>query len=267
MVYLDNAATTSYKPKCVIDALLYDLAHSANSGRSAHNEAIKKDVEIAKCRSLIKKMLGADDEYEVIFTKSCTEALNLAIQGGIPDKSRVLTTSNEHNSVLRPLFMLQEKQQISLEIANSDEQGRLNCDQINSLASESDVLVCTSASNVTGEISELDTIGKIARKNHLLFILDGAQGVPIVDINMKELGIDMLACPAHKGLHGIQGVGFLVVKRDIPLKPLLHGGTGAQSSSVLPEAIMPEGFEAGTQFSGGICALMAGTKWLSLIHI
>lgn len=261
MVYLDNAGTSRYKPTRVIDTLVYDITHSANSGRSSHSEAIRQEIKIENCRRYLKQMLGADDEYEVIFTKSCTEALNLAIVGGIREKSSVLTTSNEHNSVLRPLAKLNEERKINLEIIHSDSLGELDYNHFEDMAKGKDCIVAGSVSNVSGYVCDLQKVGKIARENDALFIVDGAQGVPIVDINMKEMHIDALACPAHKGLHATQGVGFLIVKKDIPLKPLIYGGTGTASNEVLPSVVIPESFEAGTQFSAGINALYQGAKW------
>lgn len=261
MVYLDNGATSQFKPKCVIDALLFDIAHSANGGRSAHSESIKKDLIMQQCREYLKKVLGADDGYEVIFTKSCTEALNLVILGGIENKSGVLTTSNEHNSVLRPLAKLEKDGKISLDISQSDNFGNLDYKDIGERAIGKKYIIATSASNVTGAVSDLYEIGKIAKQNNAVFIVDGAQGVPIVDINVKEQNISALACPAHKGLHAIQGVGFLIVKKDMRIEPLIYGGTGQSSNDLLPECIKPESYEAGTQFSGGISALYQGAKW------
>lgn len=261
MVYLDNAATSHFKPQCVIDALLYDISRSANSGRSGHDLSVEKDIQTQNCRQYLKKMLGANDEYEVIFTKSCTEALNLAILGGIKTKSSVLTTSNEHNSVLRPLKHLEIKGEISLEIFKSDSDGRLNYDLLKDAAKNKNAIVVGCASNVTGYVCNLEKISEITRENNALFIVDGAQGVPIIDINMKALNIDMLACPAHKGLHALQGVGFLIVKKDITLKPLVYGGTGTSSNELVAPTIIPESYEAGTQFSGGINALLHGAQW------
>lgn len=261
MVYLDNAATSRYKPKCVLDALVYDITHSANSGRSGHSEAVKKEIQTENCRQYLKNMLGADVSYEVIFTKSCTEALNLAILGGIKDESSVLTSSNEHNSVLRPLAKLQNEGKISLDIVYSDSNGKLDYNQFEDMAKDKNVIIAGAVSNVTGYVCDLEKVGQIARQNNAIFIVDGAQGVPIVDINMADMGIDMLACPAHKGLHALQGVGFLIVKKNIPLKPLIYGGTGTASNEILPEIIMPESYEAGTQFSAGINALYHGAKW------
>lgn len=261
MIYLDNAATSRFKPKSVLDAINFDILHSANSGRSGHDEAIGASMRINACREYLKQVLGADDEYEVIFTKSCTEALNLAIFGSLQQNDRVVTSQNEHNSVLRPLFRLKEQGKISLTILNLDENGKINLNELREIAKDSDVFVFGGASNITGATANVYEIGKIAKEHGIRFIVDGAQSVPICPLNIKEYNVDMLACPAHKGLHGIQGCGFLLVKRDIPLIPLIYGGTGAFSQDLSPALQMPESYEAGTQFSGGISALHYGAEW------
>lgn len=261
MIYLDNAATSRFKPKSVFDALNFDILHSANSGRSGHDEAIGASMRINACREYLKQVLGADDEYEVIFTKSCTEALNLAIFGSLQQNDRVVTSQNEHNSVLRPLVCLKEQGKISLTILDLDEYGRINLNELREIANDSDVFVFGGASNVTGATTDIYEIGKIAKEHRIRFIVDGAQSVPICDLNVQECNVDMLACPAHKGLHGIQGCGFLLVKRNIPLIPLIYGGTGAFSQELSPSLQMPESYEAGTQFSGGISALHCGAEW------
>lgn len=261
MVYLDNSATSRFKPKSAIDALNFDILHSANSGRSGHDEAISASMRIESCRAYLKTALGADDQYEVIFTKSCTEALNLAIFGSIQQGARVVTSQNEHNSVLRPLFRLKEEGKISLTILDLNENGKINLNELNLLAKDSDVFVFGGASNVTGATANIYEIGKIAKRNNVRFIMDGAQSVPVCPLNVNEYNVDMLACPAHKGLHGVQGCGFLLTRRDLPLTPLIYGGTGAYSQDLDPKIEMPESFEAGTQFSGGISALHYGAKW------
>lgn len=261
MIYLDNAATSRFKPKSVLDALNFDILHSANSGRSGHDEAIGASMRINACREYLKQVLGADDEYEVIFTKSCTEALNLALLGSLQQNDRVVTSQNEHNSVLRPLFRLKEQGKISLTILELDEHGNINLNELRDIANNSDVFVFGGASNVTGATANVYEIGKIAKERGIRFIVDGAQSVPVYPLNVKECNVDMLACPAHKGLHGIQGCGFLLVKRDIPLIPLIYGGTGAFSQDLSPSLQMPESYEAGTQFPGGISALHYGAEW------
>lgn len=261
MIYLDNAATSRFKPKCVFDALIFDVTHSANSGRAGHDEAIDKSIRIQKCREYLLSVFGASDEYSLIFTKNCTEALNLAIFGIVKGGERVLTGVNEHNSVLRPLFKLKQEGKISLEIVKTNPLGRIDVKDVEKFATNADILVFGGACNVNGAICDIQSIADYCKNNGKILILDGAQSVPLIPLTLKSSGISMLACPGHKGLHGVQGTGFLVVRKDIKLSPLLYGGTGTFSSDVTPIVEMPDSFEAGTLFSGGIDALRQGAKW------
>lgn len=261
MIYLDNAATSRFKPKCVLDALIFDVTHSANSGRAGHDEAIDKSIRIQKCREYLLSVFGASDEYSLIFTKNCTEALNLAIFGIVKGGERVLTGVNEHNSVLRPLYQLKQEGKISLEIVKTNPLGRIDVKDVEKLATNADILVFGGACNVNGAICDIQSVADYCKNNGKILILDGAQSVPLIPLTLKSSGISMLACPGHKGLHGVQGTGFLIVRKDIKLSPLLYGGTGTFSSDVTPVVEMPDSFEAGTLFSGGIDALRQGAKW------
>ncbi len=261
MIYLDNAATSRFKPKCAIDALLFDVRHSANSGRGGHDEAVDKSIRIQKCRNYLLSAFGGEDDYSLIFTKNCTEALNLALFGTIQGGERVLTSTNEHNSVLRPLFKLKNEGKIELDIISANSVGKVEFDQVAKRGKSADILVFGGACNVTGAICDIEKIADFCKKTGKILVVDGAQSVPIVPLNLKDSGISMLALPAHKGLHGIQGVGCLIVRKDLRLTPLLYGGTGTFSNEVAPIIEMPDSFEAGTQFSGGICALHQGAKW------
>ena len=261
MIYLDNAATSRFKPKCVLDALIFDVTHSANSGRAGHDEAIDKSIRIQKCREYLLSVFGASDEYSLIFTKNCTEALNLAIFGIVKGGERVLTGVNEHNSVLRPLYKLKQEGKISLEIVKTNPLGRIDVKDVEKFATNADILVFGGACNVNGAICDIQSIADYCKNNGIILILDGAQSVPLIPLTLKSSGISMLACPGHKGLHGVQGTGFLIVRKDIKLSPLLYGGTGTFSSDVTPIVEMPDSFEAGTLFSGGIDALRQGAKW------
>lgn len=206
-------------------------------------------------------MFGASDEYSLIFTKNCTEALNLAIFGIVKGGERVLTGVNEHNSVLRPLYKLKQEGKISLEIIKTNPLGRIDVKDVEKFATNADILVFGGACNVNGAICDIQSIADYCKNNGKILILDGAQSVPLIPLTLKSSGISMLACPGHKGLHGVQGTGFLVVRKDIKLSPLLYGGTGTFSSDVTPIVEMPDSFEAGTLFSGGIDALRQGAKW------
>ena len=261
MIYLDNAATSGFKPKGVEAALLYDLAHSANSGRSGHRYALDAAVKIENCREYLLSALGADGGgYAAVFTKNCTEALNLGIFGFLREGMRVVTTAFDHNSVLRPLFELEKRGKISLMVVEPAG-GRITPEHLDSALANADFAALSIASNVTGARIYLDLLAESVRRSGVTLLLDGAQAVPLVPVDMKKLGAHMLALPGHKGLHGPQGTGVLVFRRDLGLMPLLMGGTGTASDSTYQPSEPPEAFEAGTLFAGGIAALHAGAKW------
>ncbi|MEG2541185.1 MAG: aminotransferase class V-fold PLP-dependent enzyme [Clostridia bacterium] len=261
MIYLDNAATSRFKPQGVFDALNYDITHSANSGRSGHDDAISASIKIENCRSYLLSSLHADNDFNLVFTKNCTEALNLAIFGFGLDGKRVVTTANEHNSVLRPLFEMERQGKISLHIIGQQDDGKISIDDIAQAFKTADFAVLNAVSNVTGAKLDIDAVGNLAKKNNVTLLADGSQAIPLTKIDMQKQNINMLACPGHKGLHGVTGTGFLIFKKDIKLKPLLFGGTGTASLSPYQPTDAPEAYEAGTMFSGGIAALMEGAKW------
>ncbi len=257
MIYLDNAATSHYKPKCVYDALLFDIQNSANSGRSGHKLALSRAMEIEKTRRYLADKFNGDN---LIFTKNCTEALNLGILGFIRQGMTVVTTENEHNSVLRPLYALKERGVINL-IVLPLKDGYTPFESLKSAVNIADLVVISLVDNVLGVVVNLDVVGKMIEGTKARLLVDGAQGVPYVDVDMKQQNISMLALPAHKGLHGIQGAGALVINDDVKLSPIIYGGTGTESFNPTQPTTMPEGYESGTLFSGGICAFGAGAKW------
>lgn len=262
MIYFDNAATSRFKPSGVKKAVCKELKKSANPGRGAHDDAISANMIVEKTRAYLLSALGADDDYELVFTKNCTEALNLAIFGTVVKNKHVLTTALEHNSVLRPLFKLKEENVISLSVLNPDRFGKINPLHFERMLSDDTYLaVVTAQSNVTGQTTDLDAIGKICRKHGVTLLVDGAQAVPLMQINVKAANVSMLAVPGHKGLHGPQGTGFLIFRRDLGVRPLLFGGTGTDSDSVYMPKFPPENLEAGTLNTAGIAGLYEGAKW------
>ncbi len=260
MIYLDNAATSRFKPQCAINALLYDVNHSVNANRSAHKECIDASLKIEECRQFLLNSLKCDERYNLIFTKSCTEALNLAIFGLIKGGERVVTTNAEHNAILRPLYYLKSINKISLTVINNN-LGSISINEIKKLAKENDIFIFSYAQNVSGSYIDLEDVSKAIKGENKTLIVDCAQSIPILDIDVSTWNIDMIACSAHKGLHGIQGVGFLIVKDDIRLSPLIYGGNGSHSTNVLPPIEIPQSYEVGTMFSGGISALYQSAKW------
>lgn len=262
MIYLDNAATSHFKPQGVLDALTYDLAHSANSGRSGHKYALDAAMKIEDCRRFLLSALGAPEgEYGIAFTKNCTEALNLGIFGFLREGMRVVTTAYDHNSVLRPLFELQKRDKIELMVVDPADNGFVTPEHLDTAMQNADFCAVSAASNVTGARINLKALAESAAKYGTVTLIDGAQAVPLVEIDMKKLGFDMLALPGHKGLHGPQGTGCLIFRTDLRLQPLVMGGTGTASDSTYQPTEPPEALEAGTLFAGGIAALHAGAKW------
>lgn len=163
MIYLDNAATSRFKPKSAIDALLFDVTHSANSGRGGHDEAVDKSVRIQKCRDYLLSAVGASDGYSLVFTKNCTEALNLALFGLIKGGEKVVTSTNEHNSVLRPLFLLESQKKISLQIVKARHDGRIDPKDVEAYAQGADIMVFGGACNVTGAVCDMQSITEICQ--------------------------------------------------------------------------------------------------------
>ena len=262
MIYLDNAATSFFKPKGVQDALVYDLAHSANSGRSGHRYALDSAMKIEDCRRfLLSAFRAPEGDYAVAFTKNCTEALNLGIFGFLREGMRVVTTAYDHNSVLRPLFELEKRGKIELMVVEPDENGVISPAHLDTAMDGAHFCAVSAASNVTGARIDLTALAASAKKHGTVTLVDGAQAVPAVSVDMGKLGFDMLAFPGHKGLHGPQGTGALVFRTDLKLQPLLMGGTGTASDSTFQPTEPPEALEAGTLFAGGIAALHAGAKW------
>ncbi len=257
MIYLDNAATSHFKPKCVYDALIDDIKKSANSGRSGHRLALDRALQIEKTRSYLTDKFQGDN---LIFTKNCTEALNLGILGFVKEGMTVVTTENEHNSVLRPLYALNNQGVINLLILPL-KGGYTPFKSLKTAVCKADLVVLSLATNLLGVSIDLDAIGYVIKNTKAKLLVDGAQGVPYFDVDMKRQSVSMLALPGHKGLHGVQGTGALIVNDDVSLHPIIFGGTGTESYSPIQPTTIPEGYESGTLFSGGICALGSGAKW------
>ena len=253
-IYLDESATSRFKPNCVIKRVEKELKNSANAGRGGHKAAIRALESIEECRDIV---IRATFDCDVILTKSCTEALNIAILGG-DYRGEVLTTVYEHNSVLRPLERLKRKGIRVKYISAPD--GVVTPEILKTNLSSDTSLVCIQEmSNVTGKIQPIDALGNFLSNYGIPFLVDGAQSLGRTDCDYS--GVSMLAGAGHKGLHGPQGTGFLCVRKGIRLTPLLCGGTGTFSAGLNQPADIPEGFEAGTQNAPGYAGLSEGIKW------
>ena len=271
MIYFDNAATGGRKPDQVLTAVSSSIRVCANPGRSGHKLSLSCAKLVQDCRNTLNDFFGGYGYDRVIFTKNCTEALNIAILGSLRQGDHVVTTCLEHNSVLRPLERLKKQGVVTYDVCpltgnpvggNS----RLDLHALKALLRpNTKMVIVTTASNVTGYIPPFDKIRAILPP-HVLLLCDGAQGGGHFPIHMQESGIDFLALAGHKGMLGIQGSGALLFSERVDPAPLLYGGTGSVSLSLDMPDFHPDGLEAGTLSYPAVISLLEGTRYLA-IHL
>ena len=265
MIYLDNASTSFHKPDCVFTAVMEAMHQAGNSGRGSSGEAMEASRLIFDTRCRIAEMFETDGPECVAFTSNATEALNTALFGVLhPGDSPVhaIATEMDHNSVLRPLYAL-EKKGLELTVLPADRKGRISLtDMEAAIRPETKVIVCTHASNLTGNRNDIHAIGEIAKKHDILFIADAAQTAGVFPISMKKDQIDILCFSGHKGLMGPQGTGVICVRPGVKVEPLKVGGSGILTFQKEHPSDMPEALEAGTLNSHGIAGLRAALGWI-----
>lgn len=265
MIYLDNASTSFHKPDCVFTAVMEAMHQAGNSGRGSSGEAMEASRLIFHTRCRIAEMFEADGPECVAFTSNATEALNTALFGVLhPGDGPVhaIATEMDHNSVLRPLYAL-EKKGLELTVLPADRKGRISLtDMEAAIRPETKVIVCTHASNLTGNRNDIHAIGEIAKKHDILFIADAAQTAGVFPISMKKDQIDILCFSGHKGLMGPQGTGVICVRPGVKVEPLKVGGSGILTFQKEHPLDMPEALEAGTLNSHGIAGLRAALGWI-----
>ena len=262
MIYLDHAATSLPKPELVVMAVTAAMNCLGNSGRGAHSASLGASRMIYETREVLSDFFGGDGPEQVVFTPNATAALNMVIQGILNPGDRAVTTAMEHNSVLRPLYRM-EKQGVSLCVVPADEKGRLSMERLEQeLKPGTKALFCTHASNVTGNVNDLKTIGTMCRDRGILFVADVSQSAGILPIDMKEMAIDILCFTGHKGLLGPQGTGGICVRKGVSVRPLIVGGSGILSYSREHPAQMPVALEAGTLNGHGIAGLKAALTYI-----
>lgn len=268
MIYLDNAATTFPKPSISLRAMNQCMStYCGNPGRSGHNMSMKTGEEVYKTRKEIQELFQIEESSQVIFTSNATESLNMALKGVLKKGDHVITTSMEHNSVLRPLKAL-EKEGVQTSIVYGNGEGCISVESIKKEIRENTKLIaCTHASNVTGTILPIIKIGHLAKENNILFLVDASQSAGCIPINVKTMNIDLLAMPGHKGLLGPLGTGVLYVNPKLTLKHLKEGGTGTNSRDVRQPFDFPEGYESGTVNAPGIIALGQSVAFIKTIGI
>ena len=263
MIYLDNAATTLHKPQCVIDAVTTAMTSMGNASRGAHSGALTASRTVYETRCKAAKLFGCRRPDHVVFTCNSTEALNIAIQGAIKPGSYVITTDLEHNSVLRPLYRLQDEKGVRLDFARADQQGALDYDDLERLVRDETVaIVCTHMSNLTGEMVDLARIGRLAKEKGILLIVDASQSAGNTPIDMEQMGIDILCFTGHKGLMGPQGTGGMCIREGVEIRPLKEGGSGVQSYRTRQPEEYPTRLEAGTLNGHGLAGLSAALDYI-----
>lgn len=262
MIYFDNAATGGFKPRAVTDTVETVIRYlSANPGRSGHRLSVSGAQIVCDCRNNLSNFFGSKSD-RVIFTKNCTEALNVAIFGCLNLGDHVITTTFEHNSVLRPLHSLKNQGTIELDVIKPSLTTSIENEIENAVKANTKLIVCTAVSNVTGEVFPIDKIAQIAKANGILFLVDGAQGGGHVPLKVNN-GVSMLAVAGHKGLLGIMGSGALILDDNVDLRPLIVGGTGSESFNLNQPSCYPEKLEAGTLNLPAVASLNEGVKHVS----
>jgi cysteine desulfurase / selenocysteine lyase len=263
-VYFDNAATSGIKPDGVIEAICDCLKYrNANPGRSGHSLSVKAAEIIYNTREIIGEFFNFSNTENIALTKNATEALNIAIYGTLQSGDEVITTSMEHNSVLRPLNYLKSLGRIDLKILPADANGVVAPRQIRDAITERTRLIAvTSASNVTGTKLDLEGIYQIASSASVKLLVDGAQGAGAMQIDMGKTPFDFLALTGHKHLFGPQGTGALIIRKPDELASFMRGGTGSLSEKTVHPEFPPDKFEAGTLNTPGYAGLTAGIRFL-----
>ncbi len=263
-IYLDNAATSYPKPSCMLEACkVFTEQVGANPGRSGHRLSVEAGRILYDARASVAQLFNIEDPLKIIFTYNATYAINMALFGFLKQGDHVITSSIEHNAIARPLRYL-ESQGVELTRVPVDPK-TCQVDPIDfkkAMRPNTKLIAILHGSNVTGVIFPVAEIGKIARENNVLFLVDSAQTAGVYPIDVEAMNIDFLAFTGHKSLFGMQGTGGLYVKEGTNLLPLVRGGTGSKSEEDIQPDFMPDCLESGTPNTPGLAALAAGVKFV-----
>ncbi len=258
MIYLDNAATTLHKPPQVAEAVLHAMTTMGNAARGAHSGALEASRTVFGTREKLARLFACQRADHVVFTANSTEALNIAINGLIHEGDHVISTDCEHNSVLRPLYRLEEERGVKLDFVPADRRGLVDyADFERLMRPDTRAVVCTHCSNLTGNILDIGRIAGIAHSRGALLIVDASQTAGTVPIDMQALEVDVLCFTGHKGLMGPQGTGGLCIRPGVEIDPWKVGGSGVHSYDRRQPREYPTRLEAGTLNSHGIAGLSA----------
>ena len=265
-IYLDNAATTWPKPESVYAAVdHYQREIGAPNGRSGYSEALASNRIVERARRGGADLIGAVDPNQVIFANNGTDALNLAIRGLVRPGDHVVTTVCDHNSVLRPLRALGEQAGVAVSYVPCDSFGFVSPDDVRAAFRHNTRLVAViHASNVTGAIQPIEAIGTIVREHGAFYLVDAAQSLGHVPLDVSRFPVDLVAAPGHKGLLGPLGTGVLYIRPGVEreLEPLRYGGTGTQSDEDRQPDVLPDKYEPGNHNLIGLAGLAAACDFL-----
>ncbi len=262
MIYFDNAATTLRKPACVVEAVTEAMCSLGNSGRGVHSGALSASRIIYDARVALAQLFGAESPDRIAFMANSTEALNMAIKGVLTPEDHVITTALEHNSVLRPLYELEDRG-MQLTVLPADSMGNIRYEDFEeAIRPNTKAIVTTHGSNLTGNLLDIGRIGAIAEKYGVTYIVDASQTAGVFDIDVRKMHIDILCFTGHKGLLGPQGTGGIYVREGVEVRPLLSGGSGVQTYLRSHPPQMPTALEAGTLNGHGIAGLGAAVRYL-----
>lgn len=266
-VYLDNSSTTFPKPKQVIDGIYnYMLNVGGNAGRGNYANSLQSNRFLYEAREIVSDFFCFSSPSNVIFTNNVTTSLNMLIKGLLKPGDHVVTSSMEHNSVLRPLISCKELLGVNLDIIDADSSGFINVSDFESkITPDTKLVILTQASNVTGSIQNISEVGKICREKDVFFIVDSSQGAGVLDINMNSINANAIAFTGHKSLLGPQGIGGFIIddKLNNNCTSILHGGTGSLSYSLDQPDFLPDKFECGTHNMPGIVGLSESIKFIT----
>ena len=262
MIYMDNAATTIHKPEEVRAAVMAAFDTMGNAGRGASVPALDASRIIYGTREKLARLFHAGDPRRIVFTANSTESLNIALKGLFSRGDHVITTVMEHNSVLRPLYECRENG-VELTVLGCDGKGRISYEEMEAaIQADTKAVVCTHASNLTGNMIELERVGAMAKRHGLLFVVDASQTAGVWPIDVEKMQIDVLCFTGHKSLLGPQGTGGMYVREGVYIRPLLSGGSGIDTYNEKHPAEMPTALEAGTLNGHGIAGLGAALSWI-----
>lgn len=250
------------KPEEVVQAVTEALCTMGNAGRGVHDAALDASRIIFDTRMKLAEFFHAESPKQIVFTMNSTESLNIAVKGILNPGDHVITTELEHNSVLRPLYEMEE-QGVELTIIPADKAGRICYEDFEkNIRENTKAIVCTHGSNLTGNLVNIGQVGKIAKEHQVLFVVDASQTAGVFQIDVQKMNIDILCFTGHKGLLGPQGTGGMYVRESVTVRPLLSGGSGVQTYLKKHPEQMPTALEAGTLNAHGLAGLRAAVSYL-----